>query len=98
MDGTAVNRQNHAKDLGVLLDSSLNFKQHIDDVVARGNQLLGVVIRTTNEFRNPMCFKAVYNSIVRSVLEYSCVLDLRRFNVSSRDMPYVYFPGRIAIP
>ena len=49
MDGIAVNRQNHAKVLGVLLDSSLNFKQHIDDVVARGNQLLGVVIRTTND-------------------------------------------------
>ena len=52
----------------------LNFKQNIDDVVARGTQLLGVVIRTTNESRNPMCIKAFYNSIVRSVLEYSCVV------------------------
>ena len=42
--------------------------------VARGNHLPFVVIRTTNEFRNPMCMKATYSSIFRSVLEYSCVV------------------------
>ena len=100
MDGTAVNRQDHAKDLSVLL------KQHIDDVVARGNQLLGVVIRTTNELVicNPMCIKAIYNCIVRSVLELSCVVwspttasSIARLEVIHRNYTHIdgkelYFP------
>ena len=74
IDGAAVNRLNYTTDLDVLLDSNFNFKQHIDYVVARGNQRLGLAIRKTKECLDPMCINTVHSSIVRSVLKYSCVV------------------------
>ena len=72
MLNTALVRTTCIRDLGVLLDHKMSFRSHIDNVVAKGNQLLGLITRTCNEFTDPMCVKSIFCAIVRSCLEYCC--------------------------
>lgn len=52
------------KDLGVLLDSRLNFKVHIKNITSRALRTMGIMVRTTSMFY----------ALVRPLLEYcSCV-------------------------
>jgi hypothetical protein len=53
-------------DLGVVLDSKLNFTSHIDSLVASR-----VILE---EFRDPYTLKTLYNSFVRSHLDYASVV------------------------
>ena len=70
MLNTALVRTTCIRDLGVLLDHKMSFRPHIDSVVAKGNQLLGLITRTCNEFTDLMCVKSIFCAIVRSCLEY----------------------------
>jgi Reverse transcriptase (RNA-dependent DNA polymerase) len=59
-------------DLGVILDSKLSFRNHIDATIAKGLAMLGFIKRLSSEFRDPYTLKALYVSLVRSRLEYAC--------------------------
>lgn len=59
------------KDLGVLFDPTLSFKAHYDFICNKALKLLGFIKRSLSDFNNINCFKNVYCSLVRSVLEYS---------------------------
>jgi hypothetical protein len=61
-------------DLGVVLDSKLNFTSHIDSLVVIASRMLGYIRRIGKEFRNPYTFKTLYNFFVRSHLDYASVL------------------------
>lgn len=67
---TLVERVSHVKDLGVILDSKMTFKQHISFITAKASRQLGLVIRMTRHFTDIYCLKALYCSLVRSSLEY----------------------------
>lgn len=58
------------KDLGVILDSQLTYKQHISYVVDKASRTLGFIFRITKNFTDIYCLKSLYSSLVRSVLEY----------------------------
>lgn len=58
------------KDLGVIFDQKFNFLKHIDFVVAKGNSMLGFILRNSKEFNDPYTFKNLYYAFVRSQLEY----------------------------
>lgn len=58
------------KDLGVLLDSRLDFQDHISTVCGKALKMLGFIIRTCKPFRNVTAIKTTYYSLVRSHLEY----------------------------
>lgn len=60
------------KDLGVTLDSALTFNDHINITCNRGLKLLGFLNRSLSDFHNVNCFKSLYCSFIRSVLEYAC--------------------------
>jgi hypothetical protein len=61
-------------DLGVILDSKLSFRNHIDATIGKGLAMLVFIKRLSSEFRDPYTLKALYVSLVRSRLEYaSCV-------------------------
>lgn len=68
--GTLIPRKDNIKDLGVILDSKLTFKQHISFIVAKASRQLGLVIRMTRDFRSIQCLKSLYCTLVRSSLEY----------------------------
>lgn len=69
-----VLRTRCVRDLGILLDDRLTFCEHIESVITKANQVLGLMMKVCNEFKDPMCLKTVYCAIVRSILEYNCVV------------------------
>lgn len=58
------------KDLGVILDSQLSFRQHVSFVVDKASKSLGFIFRLTKTFTDISCLKALYCALVRSTLEY----------------------------
>jgi hypothetical protein len=61
-------------DLGVVLDSKLNFTSHIDSLVVKASRMLGYIKRIVREFGDPYTLKTLYNSFVRSHLDYASVV------------------------
>ena len=57
------------KDLGVIIDSKLSFKNHIAKATAKANSRLGI-IRRSFDFLTEKTFVQLYKSMVRPVLEY----------------------------
>jgi hypothetical protein len=61
-------------DLGVILDSKLSFREHIDSVINKGSAMFGFINRLSREFRDPYTLKVLYVTYARSKLEYAnCV-------------------------
>ena len=58
------------KDLGVIIDDNLNFKEHIYDKIKLANQILGIIKRNFKDLSRDS-FILIYKSIVRSQLEYA---------------------------
>ena len=62
------------KDLGVTLDTSLQFSHHLDNVINKAFQMLGFIKRCTQDFTSTIALKTLYCALVRPHLEYaSCV-------------------------
>ena len=57
-----------------ILDHKLTFTKHIEDIISRANRTLGLLRKMTNEFIDPLCIKALFNSLFRSFLEYGSIL------------------------
>lgn len=74
LDNSLLERTDSMTDLGVILDSKLTFKEHIDSVVNKGMSMLGFIKRMSREFRDPYTLKALYVSLVRSKIEYACCI------------------------
>ncbi|XP_055622268.1 uncharacterized protein LOC129765855 [Toxorhynchites rutilus septentrionalis] len=49
--GCHLDQVQHLKDLGVILDSGLSFRNHYHDIVARANRQLGFIFKIADEFR-----------------------------------------------
>lgn len=58
------------KDLGVLMDSKINFAKHIDTITSKAATALGFIKRFCYDFRDIPTLKALYYSLVQSQLEY----------------------------
>lgn len=74
LKGQTLERKAVVKDLGVLFDEKLTFRDHYDYIVNRSNQVLGFLSRTTKNFKNPDSFLYLYYTLVRSILEYNSVI------------------------
>ena len=59
------------KDLGVFLDSKLDFSTHIDRTISKARATLGVVHRFAKEFGDQAIHKTLYCALVRSHLDYA---------------------------
>lgn len=71
LNGITLQKVDTIRDLGVQLDSQLSFINHFDTIVAKANKMSGFVKRTCKEFRSIGTLKVLYNSLVRSILEYA---------------------------
>lgn len=86
LETTPVPRSQLVRDLGVFFDVKLSFNEHMDLICRRASSMLGFVTRSTKDLRDPLSFKILYCSLVRSILEFaSCI-----WNPS-----YNYYSGRI---
>lgn len=72
--GELIHRVTCVKDLGVLLDSQLTYKQHINYIVAKASRSFGLIMRMTRNFTDVYCLKNLYCSLVRPTLEYCSVI------------------------
>lgn len=70
LNNLPLERVTSIKDLGVILDSKLRFNEHISVTTAKANAMLGFLRRNTAQFDDVHALKALYCSLVRSVLEY----------------------------
>lgn len=70
IDGVELKEVDCIRDLGVIMDQKLTFKPHMDNIIKRASGMLGFVIRNTKLFRKPSTKILLYNSLVRSILEY----------------------------
>ena len=65
-----LERVHSIKDLGVIIDTKLNFDIHISTMVKKAYSMLGFILRCTKEFKNVDALKSLYFTQVRSILEY----------------------------
>ena len=58
------------KDIGVIIDSNLEFDKHINAKINKANSMFSI-IRRSFQFLNPQTFTPLYKSLVRSHLDYA---------------------------
>lgn len=80
LHGTEIGRVSQIKDLGVILDSELYFKQHVNYVIGKASGILGFIFRITKEFTDIYCLKSLYCALSRSILEYCSVVWAPQYN------------------
>lgn len=61
---------NDYKDLGVIFDKTLSFNNHIKKISNNSLKKLGFLIRNTKDFTSLEAMKSLYNSLVRTSLDY----------------------------
>lgn len=64
-------RTNVQKDLGVLIDTRLEFIKHIGSITSRASTALGFVRRFCYDMRNTRTSKLLFFTLVQSILEYA---------------------------
>lgn len=74
ISGVTLPRLKTVKDLGVVFDAGLTFNEHITSVVSAAMKCMGFIIRNTKEFTSPESLLSLFNSLVRSRLEYASVV------------------------
>ena len=72
-DHTTIAQNNVLKDLGVFMAEDMRFKQHIRKAVAKGKRMSNWILRTVKT-RNVGHMKTLLKSLVRSQVEYCCIL------------------------
>lgn len=70
INGQTLERSHVVKDLGILFDDKLTFREHYHHIVKKANQLLGFIFRSTKDFKGTHSFLYLFTTLVRSVLEY----------------------------
>ena len=71
--GQPLNIDTEEKDVGVIFDPLLKFRQHISKMVSKANQRVGLIKRSFSRL-NINSFKILYKSLVRPILEYCSVI------------------------
>lgn len=74
LSGVPLVRVNSIQDLGLTIDTRLSMHDHIINIVKSANKVLGFVIRTAYQFRDPKVAVILYNAYVRSKLEYNAIV------------------------
>lgn len=74
MGPLVLSRKSSIRDLGVIFDSRMNFAEHINAVVNSSFRMLGFLKRTCRFFNSRKTLIQLYNSYIRSKLEYCAVV------------------------
>ena len=70
MNGTQLERCDNMRDLGVIINNKLTWKDHINSLVSKANRVMGLIKRMLG-FNAPVAVnKQLYTSLVRGILEY----------------------------
>ena len=69
LNSIPVNRKTSVKDLGVLIDTKLNFSGHIQTVKSKAMSLLGLLYRYS-EIKDPQALRCYFTTIVLPVIAH----------------------------
>ena len=69
IDNAVIESLDHVRDLGVEIDSKLNFDLHLGKVITRAYQRINLIFRGFVT-KDPVFLKKCYLSYVRPILEY----------------------------
>ena len=78
------------RDLGVYLDSSLSFVNHVDYVISKSSRLIGFIKRSTSDFSNITSIIHLYNSLVLPNLTYYTCIRIASFENCAVNNTRVY--------
>jgi len=71
--GSVIKRSAHVRDLGVIMNDSATFSQHISSIAKAGRNQLGWILRTFQS-RDKALLLTLWKSLVVPLLEYCCQL------------------------
>lgn len=74
LNNIALTRPEFIKDLGVTFDGKLTFNKHIEQIVQSSYKNLGFVLRNSKGFTDVNVFLLLFNTFVRSKLEYASLI------------------------
>ena len=74
INGRILENCNEIRDLGVILDTTLSYIPHILNITNSALKTLGFICRNSKDFKNIQCIKQLYYSLVRTKLEYCCII------------------------
>ena len=63
LDGSEISRSSVVRDLGILIDSRLNFNYHVSKVINDSLRILGIISSITRDFRNYTCMLNLFTGI-----------------------------------
>lgn len=81
LDTHILHRPEFIKDLGVTYDRKLSFTRHIECITASAYKSLGFVVRNMRDFQNSDTLCVLFNTFVRSKLEYASIVWSPIYNV-----------------
>lgn len=70
IEGEILKRVSVKKDLGVIFDDKLSFRDHVDFITRKSYQLLGFIFRCGRYFSDQSSIKLLYTTLVKNRLEY----------------------------
>lgn len=74
INGTTLTREQTVRDLGIVLDSNLTFRNHHEEIIAKARRQLGFIGKVTKEFKDPHTMKSLYVALVRPILETGSII------------------------
>ena len=89
LDGNEITRRNVVKDLGVLFDVKLSFKDHIDYAVSKSFKKLYYIHRKSALLKNVQTLVTIYNALVKPVLLYASTIWRPHYDVDWRSLDKV---------
>lgn len=69
VEGNVLNRVSNVTDLGVQLDEKMTFDLHRSAIISKATRQLGFISKVAKDFSDPHCWKSLYCSLVRPILE-----------------------------
>ena len=68
-----ISTDNNKKDLGITFNSNLQFKSHINRIIHKVNNILGI-IKCTFRSRDANTIRLFYTTLVRPILDYASTI------------------------
>ena len=81
INGVLLQKCNAYRDLGVIIDSTLSFVPHIEQMVNSSLRTVGFIIRNGTDFKDVFSIKILFYTLVRSKLEYCCIIWMPYYQV-----------------
>ena len=76
-------------DLGVTIDKKLTFNKHIDEIVQATLKTLGFIFRSTKDFTKTERLITLYNSLIKSRLQYAALIWFPNYDIHIDRLEYV---------